>query len=134
MFRRFALYGFDPPQVDKIGNKTDSETETQALKSTELDPELELNLLPKRFGNSTRLAESIPISEYQGRPLADHSGIKYGRPPGALRVPREPLDAVIVAEAVSVISLLVCQMSMPVYCSREYKMECSCWDRKDFCS
>nr|POF21678.1 cellulose synthase-like protein d4 [Quercus suber] len=104
MFRRFALYGFDPPQVDKIGNKTDSETETQALKSTEFDPELELNLLPKRFGNSTRLAESIPIAEYQGRPLADHSGIKYGRPPGALRVPREPLDAAIVAEAVSVIS------------------------------
>lgn len=104
MFRRFALYGFDPPQVDKIGNKTDSETETQALKSTELDPELELNLLPKRFGNSSRLAESIPIAEYQGRPLADHSGIKYGRPPGALRVPREPLDAAIVAEAISVIS------------------------------
>ena len=104
MFRRIALYGFDPPEVDKIGhNKTDSET--QALKPTELDPEMDLNnILPKRFGNSTILAESIPIAEYQGRPLADHSDVNYGRPPGALRLPREPLDAATVAEAVSVIS------------------------------
>uniref|UniRef100_A0A2N9ELG1 Cellulose synthase-like protein D4 n=1 Tax=Fagus sylvatica TaxID=28930 RepID=A0A2N9ELG1_FAGSY len=81
MFRRIALYGFDPPEVDKIGhNKTDSET--QALKPTELDPEMDLNnLLPKRFGNSTMLAESIPIAEYQA------TG-----------------DAATVAEAISVIS------------------------------
>ncbi|GFY94478.1 cellulose synthase like D4 [Actinidia rufa] len=38
------------------------------------------------------------------RPLADHPAVKYGRPPGALRPPREPLDAATVAEAVSVIS------------------------------
>ncbi|GFS37673.1 cellulose synthase like D4 [Actinidia rufa] len=38
------------------------------------------------------------------RPLADHPAVKYGRPPGALRHPREPLDAATVAEAVSVIS------------------------------
>ncbi|PON75195.1 Cellulose synthase [Parasponia andersonii] len=102
MFRRFALYGFDPPQVDKIV-KLDS-PETHPLTPSDFDPELDINLLPKRFGNSTMLAESIPIAEFQGRPLADHPAIRYGRPPGALRVPRDPLDATTVAEAVSVIS------------------------------
>ncbi|CAO2820975.1 unnamed protein product [Amaranthus hypochondriacus] len=103
MFRRFALYGFFPPNAEKDVNK-EKDIETQALNTSELDPELDVNLLPKRFGNSTMLSESIPIAEYQGRPLADHPAVKYGRPPGALRVPREPLDSSIVAEAVSVIS------------------------------
>lgn len=102
MFRRFALYGFDPPQPDKMVQKHDPET--HPLTPSDFDPELDMHLLPKRFGNSTMLAESIPISEFQGRPLADHPAIRYGRPPGALRVPREPLDASTVAEAVSVIS------------------------------
>ncbi|KAG8380298.1 hypothetical protein BUALT_Bualt06G0001100 [Buddleja alternifolia] len=101
MFRRFALYGFDPP---KIENMTDKIAETEALKAIDFDPDLDVNLLPKRFGNSTILAESIPIAEFQGRPIADHPGVKYGRPPGILRSPRDPLDATIVAEAVSVIS------------------------------
>ncbi|KAL2540344.1 Cellulose synthase-like protein D4 [Abeliophyllum distichum] len=100
MFRRFALYGFDPPTSDS----TSKGAETQALKATDFDPDLDINLLPKRFGNSTMLAESIPISEFQGRPIADHPAVKYGRPPGILRAPREPLDATTVAEAVSVIS------------------------------
>ncbi|KAM6558075.1 hypothetical protein CsatA_027314 [Cannabis sativa] len=102
MFRRFALYGFDPPQVDRI-QKLES-PETHPLTPSDFDPELDVNLLPKRFGNSTMLAESIPIAEFQGRPLADHPAVRYGRPPGALRVPRDPLDATTVAEAVSVIS------------------------------
>ncbi|KAL9370359.1 hypothetical protein Peur_035499 [Populus x canadensis] len=102
MFRRFALYGFDPPNTNKTEQKKDSET--LPLATSEFDPDLDFNLLPKRFGNSTLLAESIPIAEFQGRPLADHPAVKYGRPPGALRVPREPLDATTVAEAVSVIS------------------------------
>ncbi|OVA01028.1 Cellulose synthase [Macleaya cordata] len=102
MFRRFALYGFDPPQPKKA--ETMRSSDTHALDPNELDPELDVNLLPKRFGNSTLLAESIPIAEYHGRPLADHPMVKYGRPPGILRVPREPLDATTVAEAVSVIS------------------------------
>ncbi|CAI0471283.1 unnamed protein product [Linum tenue] len=105
MFRRFALYGFDPPNPDKTQPKDDSSSaETHPLTTTDFDPDLDLNLLPKRFGNSTMLAESIPVAEYQARPLADHPAVKYGRPPGALRVPREPLDATTVAEAVSVIS------------------------------
>ncbi|KAF7127605.1 hypothetical protein RHSIM_Rhsim11G0198900 [Rhododendron simsii] len=109
MFRRFALYGFDPPQPDKLlapnNNKAAADAETQTiLTATDFDPELDVNLLPKRFGNSTMLSESIPVAEFQGRPLADHPAVKFGRPPGALRVPREPLDAATVAESVSVIS------------------------------
>lgn len=102
MFRRFALYGFDPPQPEKNSDKGDSET--QALRPAYFDHDLDINLLPKRFGNSTMLAESIPVAEYQGRPLADHPAVKFGRTPGALRVPREPLDAAAVSEAISVIS------------------------------
>ncbi|XP_010914015.1 cellulose synthase-like protein D4 [Elaeis guineensis] len=115
MFRRFALYGFDPPSTveykgwflkkeKKNMYPTDTETEMQSLKAEDFDGELNAALMPKRFGNSEALAESIPIAEFQGRPLADHPGIKYGRPPGALRVPRPPLDPHTVAEAVSVIS------------------------------
>ncbi|KAF2286363.1 hypothetical protein GH714_015418 [Hevea brasiliensis] len=104
MFRRFALYGFEPPNPDKYEQKNKDGAETRPLTTTDFDPDLDLNLLPKRFGNSTMLAESIPIAEYLGRPLADHPAVKYGRPPGALRVPREPLDATTVAEAVSAIS------------------------------
>ncbi|VFQ63160.1 unnamed protein product [Cuscuta campestris] len=101
MFRRFALYGFDPPQADKSPQKA---ADAHPLNPIDFDPDLDVNLLPKRFGNSTVLAESIPIAEFQGRPIADHPAVKYGRPPGILRVPREPLDAATVAEAVSVIS------------------------------
>ncbi|GLT87226.1 hypothetical protein SLE2022_053210 [Rubroshorea leprosula] len=103
MFRRFALYGFDPPNPEKYDKKND-QGETQPLTTSDFDPDLDVNLLPKRFGNSTMLAESIPVAEFQGRPLADHPAVKFGRPPGALRIPREPLDAASVAEAVSVIS------------------------------
>ncbi|KAJ0076679.1 hypothetical protein Patl1_35580 [Pistacia atlantica] len=102
MFRRFALYGFDPPNPNKTPQN--NSTEMHALSPTDFDSTLDVNLLPKRFGNSTMLAESIPIAEFQGRPLADHPSVSYGRPPGALRIPRDPLDATTVAEAVSVIS------------------------------
>nr|KYP46562.1 Cellulose synthase-like protein D4 [Cajanus cajan] len=112
MFRRFALYGFDPPFADKDDKKDPKKNseeghqgnETPAMNASEFDSNLDVNLLPKRFGNSTMLSESIPIAEFQGRPLADHPAVKYGRPPGVLRVPRDPLDASTVAEAVSVIS------------------------------
>ncbi|WCJ28588.1 cellulose synthase like D4 [Euphorbia peplus] len=105
MFRRFAIYGFEPPDADKyLQQKNTEEPEIRPMAATDFDPDLDLNLLPKRFGNSTMLAESIPIAEYQARPIADHPAVKYGRPPGALRLPREPLDAATVAEAVSVIS------------------------------
>ncbi|MFS7915605.1 putative 1,4-beta-D-xylan synthase [Helianthus anomalus] len=107
MFRRFALYGFDPPKPDLLTSKkkddaAPSPIETQALKATDFDPDLDVNELPKRFGNSTLLSNSIPIAEFQGRPIADHPAVKYGRPPGVLRNACEPLDATTVAEAVSV--------------------------------
>lgn len=101
MFRRFALYGFEPTKPDKTPQK---DVEAEALKATEVDYDFDVNVLTKRFGNSTMLAESIPIAEFQGRPIADHPAVKFGRPPGALRTPKEPLDATNVAEAVSVIS------------------------------
>ena len=106
MFRRFALYGFDPPDPDKLLHKETDATspETQPLNPMDFDPDLDPNLLPKRFGNSTMLVDSLPVAEFHARPIADHPAVKYGRPPGALRPPRQPLDATAVAEAVSVIS------------------------------
>ncbi|KAL5099530.1 hypothetical protein RYX36_003857, partial [Vicia faba] len=58
---------------------------------------IESLLLPKRFGNSTSLAASIPIAEYQGRLLQDSKGNEtQGRPVCSFVVPREPLDVAIV--------------------------------------
>lgn len=101
MFKRFALYGFEPANPNKTPQKG---AEAQELKDTDFDPDIDVNLLPKSFGNSTMFADSIPIAEFQSRPIADHPAVKYGRAPGALRAPKEPLDATTVAEAVSVIS------------------------------
>nr|KYP50973.1 Cellulose synthase-like protein D5 [Cajanus cajan] len=85
IFRRTALYGFSPPRAT--------------------EHHIESLLLPKRFGNSSSLAASIPVAEYQGRLLQDLQGKgTHGRPAGSLAVPREPLDAATVAEAISVIS------------------------------
>ncbi|KAL0403313.1 UNVERIFIED_CONTAM: Cellulose synthase-like protein D2 [Sesamum radiatum] len=64
---------------------------------------MNLSLAPKMFGNSNLLIDSIPVAEFQGRPLADHPSVKNGRLPGALTIPREPLASTI-AEAISVIS------------------------------
>lgn len=66
--------------------------------------DMNLATFPKKFGNSSFLIDSIQVAEFQGRPLADHPSVKNGRPPGALTVPREMLDASVVAEAISVIS------------------------------
>lgn len=117
MFRRYALYGFNPPRANEYlgifgqvkapapsyepmseGQPLEEDLDTQPLAE---HPDLDL---PKKFGNSTMFVDSIPIAEFQGRPLADHSNVKNGRPPGALLVPRQPLDAPTVAEAVAVIS------------------------------
>ncbi|KAK8939931.1 Cellulose synthase-like protein D4 [Platanthera guangdongensis] len=110
LFRRFALYGFDPPSVTGYSPRAvaaepdDIEMQQRRLTAADFDDDLDPNLLPKRFGNSAALAESITIAEFQGRPLADHPAVKYGRPPGALVLPRAPLEPAAVAEAVSVIS------------------------------
>ncbi|CAN4077279.1 unnamed protein product [Withania somnifera] len=117
LFRRTALYGFDPPRAKdrhpgccsccfgRRKSKAIVADETRGLSMGDIDDEdMDLALFPKRFGNSSVLIDSIPVAEFQGRPLADHPAVKYGRPPGALTIPRELLDASTVAEAVSVIS------------------------------
>ena len=122
VFRRIALYGFDPPRYKEhpgcweticcFGRKksrkvmVNREAEISALNGGARDDEedeLEAILLPKRYGDSIAFSSSIPAAVFQGLPLADH-GVKNGRPAGALTVPREPLDASTVAEAINVIS------------------------------
>nr|XP_010920010.1 cellulose synthase-like protein D2 [Elaeis guineensis] len=120
LFRRIALYGFDPPRSKehhhgccsccfprrrKKSSATVASEETRALRMGDVDEgDMNLATFPKKFGNSNFLIDSIPVAEFQGRPLADHPSIKNGRPPGALTIPRQLLDASVVAEAVSVIS------------------------------
>ncbi|XP_071732144.1 cellulose synthase-like protein D3 isoform X2 [Rutidosis leptorrhynchoides] len=122
LFRRIALYGFDPPRSKEhhpsfcscccsccCGGrrkaKFHTSVENRALRMGDSDDEdMNLSLAPKKFGNSTLLIDSIPVAEFQGRPLADHPAVKNGRPPGALTNPRELLDASTVAEAISVVS------------------------------
>ncbi|VFR01093.1 unnamed protein product [Cuscuta campestris] len=117
MFRRYALYGFNPPRPReywgifgqyKVGAHGshhhgigDDEDAQQPLTADHNNPDL---ALPKRFGNSTMFTESIAVAEFQGRPLADHISVKNGRAPGALLGPRPPLDAPTVAEAIAVVS------------------------------
>lgn len=113
MFRRYALYGFPPPraseylglfgQVKVPSKRVHSPNDLEDSDTQPLTEHPDLSL-PKKFGNSSMFTDSIPIAEYQGRPLADHQSVKNGRPPGALLIPRQPLDAPTVAEAVAVIS------------------------------
>ncbi|XP_059642834.1 cellulose synthase-like protein D3 [Cornus florida] len=120
LFRRIALYGFDPPRSKEyhpgccsccFGRRKKRATvasgpeESRSLRMGDSDDEeMNMSLFPKKFGNSSFLVDSIPVAEFQGRPLADHPAVKNGRPPGALVIPRELLDASTVAEAISVIS------------------------------
>ncbi|PPD75632.1 hypothetical protein GOBAR_DD27443 [Gossypium barbadense] len=114
MFRRYALYGFHPPRANEYTgvfgqNKSPADTIPGKPALSGEDDAQPLNVhpdldLPRKFGNSTMFNESIAVAEYQGRPLADHMSVMNGRPPGALLIPRQPLDAQMVAEAVAVIS------------------------------
>ncbi|KAL6638427.1 hypothetical protein ACP70R_023922 [Stipagrostis hirtigluma subsp. patula] len=134
VFRRTALYGFSPPRATEhrgwlgrrkiklllrrkptMGKKTDRAKNDDDDREMMLPPieddgfqqldDIESSaLLPRRFGGSATFVASIPVAEYQGRLLQDTPGAHHGRPAGALAVPREPLDAATVAEAISVIS------------------------------
>lgn len=116
LFRRMALYGFDPPRSkDRAPSVWDccfprrkklaAAEENRALRMGDSDDEeMPLATFPKKFGNSRFLIDSIPVAEFQGRPLADHPAVKNGRPPGALTIGRELLDASTVAEAINTIS------------------------------
>ncbi|ERN16829.1 hypothetical protein AMTR_s00057p00116410 [Amborella trichopoda] len=126
IFRRVALYGFSPPratehmgwlgrrklkvQLRKPKNPSKKEKGKEETKPCingydSDDEDIESQLLSRRFGNSDSLLESIPVAEFQGRLVQDgHGSTKEGRPAGSLAVPREPLDAAAVAEAINVIS------------------------------
>lgn len=116
LFRRMALYGFEPPRAKdrapsfwsccfRRHRKAAAAEENRALRMGDSDDEeMPLSTFPKKFGNSRFLIDSIPVAEFQGRPLADHPSVKNGRPPGALTIGRELLDASTVAEAINVIS------------------------------
>ncbi|KAL8130457.1 hypothetical protein V2J09_019612 [Rumex salicifolius] len=119
LFRRVALYGFDPPRSKErsgfcccfpkkkkvvVASTPEENRSLRMGDDDDYEGGLNLSLLPKRFGNSSMLIDSIPVAEFQGRPLADHPSIKNGRPPGACTIPRPLLDAAVVAEAISVIS------------------------------
>ncbi|CAN1352954.1 Cellulose synthase-like protein D5 [Linum perenne] len=120
IFRRTALYGFSPPRAAehcgwfgtrkiKLLLRKKKKMNEEVDIDGDIDIDIESLLLPKRFGTSTSLASSIPVAEYQGRLLQEGNSFNshnnnHGRPAGALAVPREPLDAATVAEAISVIS------------------------------
>lgn len=115
LFRRIAIYGFDPPRSDeKPGccsccfpqkRKVDTISETDSEEKWLRDVDgMNLNLIPKKFGNLSLLIESIQGAAILGLPLADHPSIKNGRQPGALTAPRKPLDSFIVGEAINTIS------------------------------
>ncbi|KAH7442717.1 hypothetical protein KP509_03G101000 [Ceratopteris richardii] len=127
MFRRIALYAFDPPRYKEHGGicagfcccwccgnerRRRKQVHSKDAKKPELESasingeeeDAEMQLLPKKYGGSTALLTSIPRAEFQGRPVADHPGLKYGRPPGALRERRDNLNTAVIAEAISVIS------------------------------
>ncbi|XP_027360007.1 cellulose synthase-like protein D3 [Abrus precatorius] len=119
LFRRTALYGFDPPRVKEetswfggknkksstVASVSEAGSEDKSLRNGGIEEEeMTIALIPKTFGNSSLLVDSIRVAEFQGRPLADHPSIKNGRPPGALTLPRDLLDAATVAEAINVIS------------------------------
>uniref|UniRef100_A0A6V7QV61 Uncharacterized protein n=1 Tax=Ananas comosus var. bracteatus TaxID=296719 RepID=A0A6V7QV61_ANACO len=94
LFRRYALYGFNPPRANEYlglygqhkrpavapgavrGGDEEGEGGGQPLAE---HPDLDG---PNKFGNSKMFVESIAVAEYQGRPLADHPSVKNGRPPG----------------------------------------------------
>ncbi|CAA6669132.1 unnamed protein product [Spirodela intermedia] len=108
VFRRIALYGFSPPRATEhvgcsLHGKKKNQDDVLEEEDEVGDVENQL-LLPKRFGSSPALVASIPAAEFQGRLLQGTQGIQQGRPAGALAVPREPLDAATVAEAIAAIS------------------------------
>ncbi|KAG6486953.1 hypothetical protein ZIOFF_055534 [Zingiber officinale] len=92
LFRRIALYGFDPPRPKDHHIGCENHSSARTYEET-------------KFGYPSFLIASIPVVELQGRSLADHPAVKYGRQPGILSsAPRELVDASTVAEALSVIS------------------------------
>ncbi|CAA6673777.1 unnamed protein product [Spirodela intermedia] len=98
LFRRLALYGFDPPNLQAPPpHQTQAALLQTACNEDDEDEEKKMinpstaATFRKQFGNSDVLVESIPVAE-------------NGRRPGALTIARDLLDAAAVAEAIAVIS------------------------------
>ncbi|KAA8543054.1 hypothetical protein F0562_021451 [Nyssa sinensis] len=125
IFRRIAVYGFSPPRATEhhgwfgrrkiksslwnkrklAKNEEDDEMILPVIEDRNDYDEFTESLIPKRFGNSISLIDSIAVAEFGGRLLHDLRGKgSQGRPAGSLAVQREPLDASALAEAISVIS------------------------------
>ncbi|KAF2304732.1 hypothetical protein GH714_037740 [Hevea brasiliensis] len=124
IFRRTALYGFSPPRTTEhhgwFGRKkiklflrkpktTKKQEDEIALpingEHNVMMQILSLCFYQKDLETPLPWLHLIPIAEYQGRLLQDVQGKgNQGRTVGSLAVPREPLDAATVAEAISVIS------------------------------
>ncbi|KAJ8774068.1 hypothetical protein K2173_009499 [Erythroxylum novogranatense] len=110
LFRRTAIYGFDPPQPQGQSqssccsfsccfarHRKAAVTSAPDHNQSQDHADMTKALIPKKFGNSRAFLDSIRVAAIQGLPLAS-------RPPGALIVPREPLDPSSISEAVNVIS------------------------------
>ncbi|KAA0044399.1 cellulose synthase-like protein D5 [Cucumis melo var. makuwa] len=128
IFRRIALYGFSPARVTEhhglfgtrktklllrkvtVSKKEDDEMATrnnQFALDCDDDDDADTGslLLPKRFGNSTSLAASIKVVEFQGRLLQElESKGNQGRPTDSLTATQVPLDVATIAKAITVIS------------------------------
>ncbi|XP_039841735.1 cellulose synthase-like protein D5 [Panicum virgatum] len=111
LFRRYAVYGFNPPRTTEyrgiygqVKVPIDPAPHGHGHHPEAAAPDHPDHEAPQRFGKSKMFIETIAVAEYQGRPLQDHPSVQNGRPPGALLMPRPPLDAATVAESVAVIS------------------------------
>ena len=110
IFRRIAIYGFSPPHVTEHSGLFGRHKKKKQLDPADVDDPAadvdNLPLLPKRFGSSKTLAESIPAAEFQGRLLQGTGGGSgsHVRAAGSLTSPRQPLDAATVAEAIAAVS------------------------------
>ncbi|XP_010461034.1 PREDICTED: putative cellulose synthase-like protein D6 [Camelina sativa] len=121
LFRRTALYGFNPPDVfvayeepsgcfdccfPRIKKRRPATVASEPERYIDVEDEdrVDISLIPKQFGSSSMLVSSVKVAEFQGRPLASIHSSRRGRPPGSLTGSREPLDVAMVNEAVNVIS------------------------------
>ncbi|KAJ3688424.1 hypothetical protein LUZ61_017588 [Rhynchospora tenuis] len=113
MFRRIALYGFDPPRF-KIRNcynslfgrsrnrrSHDHDDDDQPLRESGLPGRSHWS---RKFGSSEYFLSSIDRAEFEGRPLADHISGRNRRERGTLRGDRLPINNNNIEEAIDVIS------------------------------
>ncbi|XP_015574516.2 cellulose synthase-like protein D3 [Ricinus communis] len=111
LFRRIAVYGFDPSHFEEQSSycsccfvRRKKIVTVSVPGKNKDDEEINFALIPKKFGNSSEFVSTIAKAAFDGLPLAEGPTAKNGRPPGALCIPRKPLDPSSIAEAVNIIS------------------------------